>query len=118
MLTRKSAKKRLSPAKKLGLDSLLSGLASAARSTVGLEQPRTRSVAMADNSNGDPATTDRGEKQKYTDGQSGDEYYDDRLSRDSQIDLHLRSLGNSRRNSPVTADINSITGEELSLIHI
>ena len=84
MITRKSAKKRMSPTK------LLSGLASAARSTVGLEQQRPRSVVLADSM--DPVVPDRGEKQKYTEGQSGDEYYDDRLSRDSQIAVSYTHL--------------------------
>ncbi len=34
----------------------------------------------------------RGEKEKCSDKQRSDDYYDDRLSRDSQLDPHLKEL--------------------------
>jgi hypothetical protein len=58
----------------------------------------------------------KGEKEKGTGKQSQDEYYNDRLSRDSQLDANLKSLVSSRPASSIfghlSTDQDTISGEE------
>jgi hypothetical protein len=58
----------------------------------------------------------KGEKEKNTSKQAADEYYDDRLSRDSQLDDNLKSLVSSRPPSEayghLSTDLDTVSGED------
>ncbi len=58
----------------------------------------------------------KGEKEKGSSKQSPDDYYDDRLSRDSQLDDNLKSLVSSRPGSAtfghLSTDLDTVSGEE------
>jgi hypothetical protein len=58
----------------------------------------------------------KGEKEKGTIKQTSDKYYDDRLSRDSQLDDNLKSLVSSRPASAayghLSTDLDTVSGED------
>jgi hypothetical protein len=60
--------------------------------------------------------SEKGEKEKNSGKQTADEYYDDRLSRDSQLDDNLKSLVSSRPASTtfghLSTDLDTVSGEE------
>jgi hypothetical protein len=110
MLTRKLAKGKRSddPAKTAhAATALLNNIAEASYQAIGL----TKKKKPADDS-----MSQRGEKGKSTDKLATDEYYDDRLSRDSQLDDNLKSLVSSRPPSAayghLSTDLDTVSGED------
>jgi hypothetical protein len=110
MLTRKTARgKRTEDKAKTthAATALLNNIAEASYQAIGLaKKKKTISDSMSD----------KGEKEKKPGKQTSDEYYDDRLSRDSQLDENLKSLVSSRPASTtfghLSTDLDTVSGEE------
>jgi hypothetical protein len=110
MLTRKTARgKRTEDKAKTthAATALLNNIAEASYQAIGLaKKKKTTSDNMSD----------KGEKEKKPGKQTSDEYYDDRLSRESQLDENLKSLVSSRPSSTtfghLSTDLDTVSGEE------
>jgi hypothetical protein len=70
---------------------VLTNMADATYKVIGLSKKKGKSVENMD-SDCQPQDSPRGEKEKNPDKSKSDDYYDDRLSRDSQLDSHLKEL--------------------------
>jgi hypothetical protein len=98
MITRRAAKKgdKEQTVKSIhSLQFLFTNIAYATCQVVGLSKKQAKPCDSAD-SMSDTAAQEKGEKEKPKQSAkqlAADNYYDDRLSRDSQLDSHLRSLG-------------------------
>jgi hypothetical protein len=110
MLTRKLAKGKRSddPAKTAhAATALLNNIAEASYQAIGLTKKKKSA---------DDTMSQKGEKVKSTDKLVTDEYYDDRLSRDSQLDDNLKSLVSSRPPSAayghLSTDLDTVSGED------
>jgi hypothetical protein len=70
---------------------VLTNMADATYKVIGLSKKKGK---PAENSDSDYQVqySPRGEKEKIPDKPKSDDYYDDRLSRDSQLDSHLKEL--------------------------
>jgi hypothetical protein len=66
-------------------------MADATYKVIGLSKKKGKPTEMSD-SDYQIQHSPRGEKEKYPDKNKSDDYYDDRLSRDSQLDSHLKEL--------------------------
>jgi hypothetical protein len=86
---------------------LLNNIAEASYQAIGLTK---RKKPAEDN------MSQKGEKEKGTVKQTSDDYYDDRLSRDSQLDDNLKSLVSSRPASAayghLSTDLDTVSGED------
>ncbi len=71
-------------------------MADATYKVIGLSKKKGKSAETLEI---DYQPSHKGEKEKYTDKQKSDDYYDDRLSRDSQLDTHLKQLVSDGRES-------------------
>jgi hypothetical protein len=110
MLTRRSAKGKRSDdyAKTTNAaTALLNNIAEASYQAIGLNKKK-KTV--------DDSMSLKGEKEKTNSKQTTDEYYDDRLSRDSQLDDNLKSLVSSRPPSAayghLSTDLDTVSGED------
>ncbi len=110
MLTRRVAKGKRSDdyAKTThAATALLNNIAEASYQAIGL----TKKKKTADDN-----MSHKGEKEKTSNKQTTDEYYDDRLSRDSQLDDNLKSLVSSRPPSAayghLSTDLDTVSGED------
>jgi hypothetical protein len=110
MLTRRTAKGKRSDdyAKTThAATALLNNIAEASYQAIGFtKKKKTTEDSMSQKS----------EKEKNTGKQTVDEYYDDRLSRDSQLDDNLKSLVSSRPPSAafghLSTDLDTVSGED------
>jgi hypothetical protein len=110
MLTRRTAKGKRSDdyAKTThAATAPLNNIAEASYQAIGFtKKKKTTEDSMSQNS----------EKEKNTGKQTADEYYDDRLSRDSQLDDNLKSLVSSRPPSAafghLSTDLDTVSGED------
>jgi hypothetical protein len=66
-------------------------MADATYKVIGLSKKKGKPTETSD-SDYQTQHSPRGEKEKYPDKNKSDDYYDDRLSRDSQLDSHLKEL--------------------------
>jgi hypothetical protein len=70
---------------------VLTNMADATYKVIGLSKKKGKPTENSD-SDYQIQHSPRGEKEKYPDKNKSDDYYDDRLSRDSQLDSHLKEL--------------------------
>jgi hypothetical protein len=110
MLTRKVAKaKRSDDHVKTAhaATALLNNIAEASYQAIGFNKKKKST---------EDSMAQKGEKEKGTSKQTMDEYYDDRLSRDSQLDDNLKSLVSSRPPSAafghLSTDLDTVSGED------
>jgi hypothetical protein len=86
---------------------LLNNIAEASYQAIGLGKKKKSA---------DDSMSQKGEKEKGTSKQTSDDYYDDRLSRDSQLDDNLKSLVSSRPASAayghLSTDLDTVSGED------
>jgi hypothetical protein len=110
MLTRRTAQGKRSDDKAKtthAATALLNNIAEASYQAIGLAKKKK---STANN------MSQKGEKEKGSSRQTTDEYYDDRLSRDSQLDDNLKSLVSSRPAGTtfghLSTDLDTVSGEE------
>jgi hypothetical protein len=83
-------------------------MADATYKVIGLSKKKGKPVESSD-SDYHLQHSPRGEKEKYPDKNKSDDYYDDRLSRDSQLDSHLKELVSDVQESGDMGDF--VTGD-------
>jgi hypothetical protein len=83
-------------------------MADATYKVIGLSKKKGKSIETSEDDQQEQYSP-RGEKEKNPEKPKSDDYYDDRLSRDSQLDSHLKELVSDTQNAANLDDF--VTGD-------